>query len=197
MALDVANSALVLVDLQRWLLDSAAPGSFLEASKDDFISNTRALVDAVHAARRPVFYIKVVRPAVVGLTNPANDPLAAGTAGADFLPELHPAADDIVVEKLRVSAFYATRLDGLLRLAGVRSLIVGGLYTHIGVESTVRDGWDRFYTVTIPKECCAAPTREAHENALALSFPRFATITTTRDVLNALAVRTASQGETR
>lgn len=92
---------------------------------------------------------------------------------ADFAPQ--PGDPDIV--KHRVSPFYGTKLEPLLRAQGIRRLILTGVSTNGVVSAAVREGHDRDYACTLLEDCCAGATREEHDHALS-GLKRYAEITT-------------------
>ena len=88
-----------------------------------------------------------------------------GAWGHQVVDELQPA--DLTVEKVAYSAFYMTRLEWVLRRAGIETLIVGGIVTNGGVASTVRDAHVRDLRTIVLADGCAAFRPEVHEAALA------------------------------
>lgn len=90
---------------------------------------------------------------------------APGSFGHDLIDELQPA--DLNVEKVAFSAFFQSRMDWMLRRAGVETLIFGGIVTNGGVASTARDAHARDYNVIILEDGCAAFSQEAHDGAIA------------------------------
>lgn len=94
---------------------------------------------------------------------------APGSWGHRLVDELQPA--DLSVEKVAYSAFYMTRLEWVLRKAGIRRLLVGGIVTNGGVASTVRDAHVRDIDVTVLEDGCAAFGAETHATAIAALRP--------------------------
>lgn len=92
-----------------------------------------------------------------------------GRWGHALVDDLAPA--DLAVEKVAYSAFYASRLDWVLRRAGIRRLLVAGIVTNGGVASTVRDAAVRDYEVTLLEDGCAAFDPETHRIAVAALRP--------------------------
>ncbi|WBV44501.1 cysteine hydrolase [Pseudoroseomonas cervicalis] len=92
-----------------------------------------------------------------------------GAWGHQLVDELQPA--DLSVEKLAYSAFYMTRLEWVLRKAGIRKLYVCGIVTNGGVASTVRDAHVRDIDVTVLEDGCAAFGAETHATAIAALRP--------------------------
>lgn len=89
---------------------------------------------------------------------------APGSWGNALVDDLQPA--DLAVEKVAYSAFYMTRLEWLLRKAGIEALLVAGIVTNGGVASTVRDAHLRDIEVGLLSDGCAAFSAEAHERAM-------------------------------
>ncbi|RLI02786.1 cysteine hydrolase [Candidatus Bathyarchaeota archaeon] len=89
-----------------------------------------------------------------------------GTEGWKIIDELSPETNDIVVEKPRLSAFYASNLDFLLRYKGIKTLIISGIRTEGCVLKTIMDGLELGYEIILPVDCIASPSKENHEAAL-------------------------------
>ena len=89
---------------------------------------------------------------------------APGTWGHSLVDELQPA--DLTVEKVAYSAFYMTRMEWVLRKAGIETLFVCGIVTNGGVASTVRDAHVRDFNTIVLSDGCAAFKRETHESAM-------------------------------
>lgn len=87
-----------------------------------------------------------------------------GGWGQQLVEELQPA--DIAVEKIAFSAFYMSRLEWVLRKAGVEHMFVGGIVTNGGVASTVRDAHVRDIDCTVLQDGCAAFSDEVHNAAI-------------------------------
>jgi len=88
-----------------------------------------------------------------------------GSWGQALVDSLQSA--DLKVEKVAYSAFYMTRLEWVLRKAGIDTLLVCGIVTNGGVASTVRDAHVRDFSTVVLTDGCAAFGRETHETALA------------------------------
>ena len=88
----------------------------------------------------------------------------SGSWGHDLVKELKPA--DITIEKIAYSAFYMTKLEWILRKAGIENIFVCGIVTNGGVASTVRDSHIRDFNTFIISDCCAAHSQNIHELAL-------------------------------
>lgn len=90
---------------------------------------------------------------------------APGAWGQDLIDELQPA--DMKVEKVAYSAFHMSRLEWVLRKAGIETLAICGIVTNGGVASTLRDAHTRDFHTILLSDGCAAFKREVHETAIA------------------------------
>jgi nicotinamidase-related amidase len=106
-----------------------------------------------------------------------------GAWGHGIVEELAPS--DLPVEKVGYDAFYMSRLEWVLRKAGIRHLLVCGIVTNGGVASTVRGAHVREFEVTLLEDGCAAFTPEVHRTAVEALRP-VARITTIAEALAAL-----------
>jgi nicotinamidase-related amidase len=108
---------------------------------------------------------------------------------ADFgelVPELGAAAGDIRITKHQWGAFYGTELDLQLRRRGVKTIVLGGISTNFGVESTARDAWERSYALVFAEDACASFDAAAHRFAFDNIFPRLGIRSTVADIMNAI-----------
>ena len=103
-------------------------------------------------------HLKQLRPFL------AKGDFAPGSWGHQLVEELQPA--DLSVEKVAYSAFYMSRLEWVLRRAGIENLLFAGIVTNGGVASTVRDAHVRDFHTLVLKDGCAAFSEEVHQSAL-------------------------------
>ena len=104
-------------------------------------------------------HLKKLRPFL------AKGDFAPGSWGHGLIDLLKPA--DLSVEKVAYSAFYMTRLEWVLRKAGIETLAVCGIVTNGGVASTLRDAHVRDFHTVLLSDGCAAFRREVHDTAIA------------------------------
>lgn len=90
----------------------------------------------------------------------------AGTWGAEIVDELKPGDKDITIKKLRYDAFYGTSLDHILRVKGIKNLVVTGTVANICVLHTAGSAALRWYKVIIPMDCISALTEEDYQFTL-------------------------------
>lgn len=96
-----------------------------------------------------------------------------GTPGHDFVGELTPLPDELVVRKYRSSAFWGTNMELLLRSNGIQTVVVGGCTTEGCVESTARDAMFCDYYVVIADDCVGSDDRQQHDASMLLMSHRF------------------------
>ena len=110
----------------------------------------------------------------------AKGDFAPGSFGHDLIDELTPA--DLKVEKVAFSAFYQSRMDWMLRRAGIKTLVFGGIVTNGGVASTARDAHVRDYDIVILEDGCGAFSQEAHDATIG-SLATIARISSTDEII--------------
>jgi nicotinamidase-related amidase len=89
-----------------------------------------------------------------------------GTAGAEVINELKPHQGDLILPKRKMSAFFKTGLEDTLRARGVDTIVVCGISTPGCVMSTAIDAFMGDFYIRVIEDCCAAPRRPEHENAI-------------------------------
>jgi len=110
-----------------------------------------------------------------------------GSKGVEWVDELKPAPEDIVVEgKKTIGAFASTNLDFILRSRGIKNVAVTGFITNFCVESTVREAYDRGYNVIVIKDCTVARSEDEQKFAEERIFPAFGEVLTHEEFLNKL-----------
>ncbi|WP_459615568.1 cysteine hydrolase family protein [Bordetella sp. 2513F-2] len=150
------------------------------------IANTRRALEKARSAGIPIGYVRV------GFSPdyrecPADSPVFSkarehglfklGTWGTEVHPEIAPAEGDFDIIKHRVSPFYGTCLEPLLRAHRIERLYVGGVSSTAVVQATVRDAHDRDYECFVLEDCCASFSAEDHQQSMQ-AVARFARVTT-------------------
>ncbi|WP_329614099.1 isochorismatase family protein [Streptomyces brevispora] len=174
------KTALVVVDLQKGI--TALPTVHPIA---DVIAHATTLADAFRAKGLPVVLVRVTGGAPGRTEAPARSGQPAAD-WADIVPELGPREGDIVVTKQQWGAFYGTDLDLQLRRRGVTQVVVVGVATSIGVESTARSAHEYGYHVTIATDAVTDMSAEAHDNSVERIFPRLGETDTTDVIIKLL-----------
>jgi nicotinamidase-related amidase len=184
--LNPPKTALVLIDLQQGIVGMVPPGG-----ADAVIANAAQLVKRFRALGSPVVLVKVaypVGPAALklltdtSLTLPPQMP-----AGWDTHVEaLGADASDIMVTKRQWGAFYGTDLDLQLRRRGIDTIVLGGIATNFGVESTARAANELGYQQVFAEDAMRGLDDEGHRNTVARIFPRLGRVRSTAQVMQAL-----------
>ncbi|MGO8685338.1 MAG: hydrolase [Thermoleophilia bacterium] len=190
--LDPKTTALVLIDLQRGI--TAMPAE--PHTTDEVIAVAAALGAAFRAVAAPVILVHVATSADGGdrLHGQVDEPAQWQGRPADFaeiVAAVGPQQRDIVVTKRQWGAFYGTDLDLQLRRRGVTTIVLGGISTNYGVESTARDAYERGYDLVFAEDAMSARSADDHTFALTRIFPRIGRVVATADVLAALRAESA------
>ncbi len=177
--LDPATTALVLIDLQNGIVGMPV----VPRTGPETLAACQALATRFREAGAAVVLVRVALAPDFsdwppGLADrPMPQPDGGFPAGFSTLADglAHPG--DIVVTKRQWGAFTGTELDTLLRRRGVRTLVVAGIATTRGVESTVRHAWELGYHVLVVEDACADPSAAMHQSSITHVFPRIARVT--------------------
>nr|OQO29974.1 hypothetical protein B0A51_02565 [Rachicladosporium sp. CCFEE 5018] len=102
----------------------------------------------------------------IGDPGPLGRLLVRGEAGHDFIPELYPLPGEPIIDKPGKGAFTNTDFHLLLRVKGVRNLIICGVTTDVCVSTTMREANDRGYDCLLVEDCCAASSKTLHLAAM-------------------------------
>jgi ureidoacrylate peracid hydrolase len=215
---DPCATAIIVVDMQN---DFAAPGGMFDRAGipidgiQAIVEPIRLVLDAGRDAGMPAVFLKMQFAADLSDAGPPDAPnrikhrplhvgermqtpigvsgqiLVEGTWNTEIVPALTPEPDDLVVSKHRYSGFYGTDLDGLLRPAGIDTLIFTGATTSVCVESTLRDAFYRDYRCVVLSDCTAEPigsqlSRSNHEASLLVIETLFGWVADSRSLLTAL-----------
>jgi len=113
---------------------------------------------------------------------------AARESGWDEIsPALGREPRDIVITKNQWGAFYGTALDLQLRRRRIKTIVIGGIATNFGVESTSRDAFEHGYALVFVEDAMAGLSEGAHAFSISTIFPRIGRVRSTDQVLAALA----------
>jgi nicotinamidase-related amidase len=175
MQLDAKTTALVLIDLQKGVL--AMP--VVPSPAATIYERSMQLVPRFRSAGSPVVWVRVsfahdFADAPRAKVDLPNNYGALPRGWDEFPHPLDPA--DVVVTKHQWGAFYGTDLDLQLRRRGIRTIVLGGIATSIGVESTARSAWEHGYELVICEDLCADLKAEAHASSFQHIFPRLACV---------------------
>ena len=160
------NSALIVVDLQKGIVGLPTVHPIAGV-----IQKTRTLLDAFRRHGLPVVLVNVAGGAP-GRTEQRRRNTAFSEGYAELIPELDRQPGDIRVTKRTWGAFANTDLEATLRAKGVTQVVIAGVATGTGVESTARQAFELGFNVTLARDAMTDLRAEAHEYSLAHVFPR-------------------------
>jgi nicotinamidase-related amidase len=202
-SLEQHKTALLVIDLQY--LD-AAPGYgvFADAEKSGVpresqeyyfkrldhvvLPNVRRLQDRFRDAKLEIIHTRIMSMTQDGRErSPGHKKLnlhaPPGSREAEFLPEVAPKGDEIVINKTASGVFNSTNIGYLLRNMGINGLFICGVYTNECVSTTVRDACDLGYYTTLINDACATVTPELHNATISTVKDRYARVLTTEEAL--------------
>jgi nicotinamidase-related amidase len=182
--LDPKTTALVLIDLQKAIVGRpVAPHSGA-----DVVKNAIDLADRFRQVGVPVVLVNVgwLPDMKDALRQPVDQPFQAPPGGlpADFmeLADGLKKPGDICITKRQWGAFYGTELDLQLRRRGVQTIVLGGIATNIGVESTARQAWEHGCALILAEDITSGMSAEVHNFAFQNIFPRISRIAKVADL---------------
>ena len=194
------KSALLMLDYQVALAQEGdlclAPPLAAQVRERDVLPTAARVLRAARGADVPVFHVRLAFDPTYRLrTNrlprfdgyPANHKMLAGSAEAQFVTGVAPVDGEPVVDKGCVNAFIGTPLREVLAAEGVDHVVLGGIATHLVVESTARHASDSGLQVSVVEDMCAAPDPALHEFAVTRTLPLFGEVRTADDVIGSWA----------
>src|SRR5680860_72453 len=197
------RTALLVIDLQY--LDAAPgfgvftegqPPSLTPAAQEYYFSrleklalpNVRRLQDAFRSHA-----LEVIHTRIQSLTRDGRDRgfghkrlglhAAPGSKEAEFIPEVAPQGDEIVINKTASGVFNSTNLEYVLRNLNIASLFVAGVYTNECVSTAIRDACDLGFYTTLVEDCCATVTPELQQATITTMKDRFARVFSTDEAI--------------
>jgi nicotinamidase-related amidase len=175
------RTALIVVDLQVGVvtLPTAHP-------VDGVVQNSVALAEAFRGSGLPVVLVNV-SGAPSGRTERRGMGGVRPEGWDTLIPELNQQPSDHTVTKFTRGAFTKTDLDEYLKREGVTQVVITGVATGSGVESTARQAHELGYNVTLATDAMTDMNAEVHENSVTRIFPGMAETGTTKEILDLLA----------
>jgi len=177
------NTALIVVDLQKGIISLPAIHPIA-----DVIGHTRALADAFRARGLPVVLVNVAGGAP-GRTEQKPGQTGRPDGWTDLIPELDQQPGDILVTKRSWGAFATTGLEAQLKALDVTQVVIAGVATAIGVESTARQAYEQGFHVALAIDAMTDMRPEAHQYSIKNVFPRLGETGTSQEIIDRLPAR--------
>jgi nicotinamidase-related amidase len=179
------KTALIVIDLQKGIVGRATAHPI-----DPILKRAGTLAAAFRRHRLPVVLVNVggAAPGRTEQTRPRGE---LPPDWMDLVSELDAQPEDHRVTKRSWGAFTHTNLDALLKSEGVTQVVVIGVATSIGVESTARQAYELGFNVSLATDAMTDLDAAAHENSLTRIFPRLGETGTTQEIIDLLEMRSA------
>ena len=125
------------------------------------------------------------------LQQPVDEAMAVPPGGmppnwSEFVAPVAALQADVVIAKRQWSAFHGTELDLQLRRRGITTIVLGGIATNFGVESTAREAWQHNYGLIVAEDACSTMGDGMHVFAMQKIMPRLGRVRTTAEILSAI-----------
>jgi nicotinamidase-related amidase len=185
--IDPASTALVVIDLQKGI----AGGNTVPHAAADVISRTARVVKACRARGVTVILVHVdvgkngaLFPRVIA--DQPRPPMNPPADWAEIVPEIEPNLADAIVTKHQPNAFYATDLEVHLSRRNITTIMLCGIATNLGVESTARAAHERGFQQIFMEDAMAARELDLHVHAVKRILPTMGRVRSVEQVLAAL-----------
>lgn len=174
------KTALVVIDLQKGIvaLSTAHP-------MDEVVSHASALAETFRRHGLPVVLVNVDAGAP-GRTEQARAVGERPAEWTDLVPELNQQPGDLTVTKRTWGAFLSTDLEARLKNLEVSQLVIVGVATSVGVESTARQAYELGFNVTLAIDAMTDMNADTHLNSVTRIFPKLGETGTTREIIDLL-----------
>jgi nicotinamidase-related amidase len=177
------KTALIVIDLQNGIVALPAAHSISEVVK-----RASNLADAFRGHGLPVVLVNVAGGAP-GRTEQARRIGDFPAGWTDLVAELNRQPEDHTVTKRSWGAFSNTGLDAHLKNLGVTQVVIVGVSTSIGVETTARDAYANGFNVALAVDAMTDTNADAHFNSITRIFPRLGETGTTEEIIDMLGKR--------
>ena len=188
--LDPKKSAIIVIDMQKGI--ATMERNLEPYSAHEVIVNVAKLVNRFRQLNATVFLVHVASHDGKDMLTPLLDQEPQWSIKdrpkdfAEFIDEIKPISSDIIITKKQWSAFYGTELDLQLRRREINTIVLCGISTNIGVETTAREAYQHGYNQVFAVDAMSAITKEEHDASQKFIFPKIGLMRTTEQVLDML-----------
>ena len=186
--IDKTKTAIVVIDLQKGITSRETQ----PYSAKTVIENTAKILKVFRKNNMPVFLVRVATsPDQKDRLNVITDTTWGGgnqmpADRSELVPELEKEDSDFVITKKQWGAFYGTELDLQLRRRKIETIVLCGIATCMGVESTARFAYEYGYNQIFAEDAMSSMSKEEHEHTVNKIFPRIGLVRTTKEILEIL-----------
>lgn len=176
--LDAAPGHGVFADTEEAGVPAQADQFYFATLKNTVLPNVRRLQDCFRANNLEVIHVRIQSLTVDGRDRSENHKrlgllASPGSKEAEFLEEVAPVGDEIVINKTASGIFSSTNLYYVLNNLEIDALFVTGVYTNECVSTSARDACDLGFLVTLIDDGCTTVTPELHEFTVAVLRDRY------------------------
>jgi nicotinamidase-related amidase len=186
LSIDKSRTALVVIDLQKGI----AAQTTKPYPAHDVIKNAANLVNAFRKNGMPVFLVHVIitKETMIRVNSDQtfSRPVTQPPDWSGFVPEIAPTPSDVIISKKQWGAFYGTDLELQLRRRGMDTIVLCGISTDFGVESTARFAYEYGFQQVFAEDAMASQSDEQHNAAVNFIFKRMGRVRKTDEILKAL-----------
>ncbi|WP_339255587.1 isochorismatase family protein [Paenibacillus sp. FSL R5-0713] len=183
-----SKTALIVIDLQKWIGNQYAPHS-----AEQVVERAAAMVQTFREVGAFVGLVRVSSKDFKDMPHPVLDqetPAINLVPGWDeIVPEIGVTTNDHLITKRQWGAFYGTDLDQQLRRRGITTIILCGIASGIGVDTTAREAFAHGYQVIFAIDAMTGFSEAEHEHVSKVIFPRIGRIRTTDEILACAALQ--------
>jgi nicotinamidase-related amidase len=176
-----AKTALIVIDLQKGIVAMAGADAVSVV-----IANAARLADGFRLRGLPVVLVNVVPSAAPRRVEQARTLPELPPGWADLVPELNKQPTDHCVTKHTWGAFSGTGLEDWLKAQGVTQIVLAGVSTSIGVDTTARQAFAAGFNIAFAVDAMTDMSAEAHAHSMTRIFPRIGETGTTCDIIDLL-----------
>jgi nicotinamidase-related amidase len=190
LSIDIGRTALVLIDLQNF----NTKRELAPHPPERVVGNCVLLAGEMRDRGGMVIFVRVLLDELLAL--PADNPMkkpgtpAPPPEAVQFAPEAQVQATDHVVTKRQWGAFYGTELEQMLRRRNIKTIVLAGIATNYGVESTARAAFDMGYELVFVEDAMSSFQAEAHRFSCENVFRNMGRVRSTRHLIDALQAGT-------
>ncbi|MCP3724742.1 isochorismatase family protein [Paraburkholderia sp. CNPSo 3272] len=187
LSLNARTTALVMIDLQHGIVGrQIAPYSGAQV-----VANARPLADALRAKGGTVVWVHVLLNELLSLPADAPgrtpDTPPAPAEASELVPEIGAQPGDVIIAKRQWGAFYGTNLEQQLRRRGIDTIVIGGIATNFGVESTARAAFDLGFRLVFVEDATSGLNEEMHHFSFEKLFRHMGHVRSTQETIAAFA----------